>query len=35
MKQKKKMYIKGFKIFRSNGHNHRKGDETLIATKYI
>ena len=32
---KEKMYIKGFKIFRSDGHNHRKGVATLISTNLI
>ena len=27
-----KMYIKGYKIFRSDGQNHRKGVATLLAT---
>ena len=32
-----KMYIKGFKIFRSDGHNHRKGVANLIypQTSYV
>ena len=29
------MYIKGFKIFRSDGHNHRKGVANLISTNLI
>ena len=29
------MYIKGFKIFQSDGHNHRKGVAILIATNLI
>ena len=29
------MYIKGFKIFQSDGHNHRKEVPALIATNLI
>ena len=32
---KEKMYIKGYKIFRSDGINHRKGVATLISTTLI
>ena len=34
-KTKETMYIKGFKIFRSDRHNYRKGVATLIATNLI